>query len=115
MNQMPVISLNENDPNALGAALGGSFGRYGFAIVVDHGLDPALVSRAWELTKDLFDRDEAYKRRGYMAGIAGARGYTPFKTEVAKGALHHDLKEFWHVGRALPEGHSLSGSMPPNI
>jgi isopenicillin N synthase-like dioxygenase len=121
MNQMPVISLSADapdgasDPNALGAALGGSFGRYGFAIVVDHGLDPLLVRRAWELTKELFDRDDTYKRRGYKAGIAGARGYTPFGTEVAKGAVHRDLKEFWHVGRTLPEGHSLSGSMPPNI
>ncbi len=114
-NHMPAISLAHADPNELGAALGGSFQRYGFAIVTEHGLDPALVARAWELTRQLFDRDEAYKRRGYAAGIGGARGYTPFKTEIAKGADHHDLKEFWHVGRDLPAGHSLQGSMLANI
>jgi isopenicillin N synthase-like dioxygenase len=45
-----------------------------------------------------------------------ARAATPFKTEIAKGATRHDLKEFWHVGRDLPEGSPLAGpSMPPNI
>ena len=50
-----------------------------------------------------------------LAGGGGARGYTPFGTERAKGAHVHDLKEFWHIGQTLPEGHPLAGSMPPNI
>jgi isopenicillin N synthase-like dioxygenase len=99
MEQMPVISLAGGDPEALGQALGDSFKTYGFATVVDHGLDPALVAEAWSLTKELFDLPEAEKLKGYDARIAGQRGYTPFKTEIAKGAEHHDLKEFWHVGR----------------
>jgi isopenicillin N synthase-like dioxygenase len=45
------------------------------------------------------------------AGIkGGARGYIPFGVETAKGATHHDLKEFWHMGRDLPPGHR---SAPP--
>lgn len=115
MTVMPVISLETDNARALGQALGNSFKSYGFAIVTDHGLDASLVRRAWELTAELFARDEAYKRRGYRPGIAGARGYTPFKTEIAKGAAHHDLKEFWHVGRTLPAGHPLRSSMPDNI
>ena len=115
MTQMPVISLANSDAAALGTALGDSFKTYGFATVTDHGLDAALVKRAWELTAELFARDEAYKQRGYKDGIAGARGYTPFKTEIAKGAAHHDLKEFWHVGRALLADSPLRGSMPDNI
>jgi isopenicillin N synthase-like dioxygenase len=55
------------------------------------------------------------KRRWAIPGIGGARGYTPFRTEIAKGALVSDLKEFWHIGRDLPEGHPLAGSMPPNV
>jgi isopenicillin N synthase-like dioxygenase len=107
MEQMPVISLGLGDPEALGQALGDSFKTYGFATVVDHGLDPALVAKAWALTKELFSLPEAEKRKGYDAAIAGQRGYTPFKTEIAKGAEHHDLKEFWHVGR--------DGEVLPNI
>ena len=38
----------------------------------------------------------------------GARGYTAFGIETAKGATHHDLKEFWHVGRELPPGHPFN-------
>ncbi|MFN7324116.1 MAG: isopenicillin N synthase family dioxygenase, partial [Sphingomonadales bacterium] len=55
------------------------------------------------------------KRRGYDSAIAGQRGYTPFKTEIAKGADHHDLKEFWHVGRTMPVDHALAGQMLTNI
>lgn len=104
---MPVISLSQPDASALGQALGDSFKTYGFATVVDHGLDGALVAEAWGLTKTLFDLPEVEKRKGYDANIAGQRGYTPFKTEIAKGAAHHDLKEFWHVGR--------DGERLPNI
>jgi isopenicillin N synthase-like dioxygenase len=115
MNQMPIISLESDNADALGQALGNSFKTYGFAIITDHGLDTDLVARAWALTKELFAQSEEQKRRGYKVGIAGARGYTPFKTEIAKGAEHHDLKEFWHVGRSLVADHLLSDSMPPNI
>ena len=115
MNQMPVISLAQNDLDALGKALGDSFSSFGFAIVLDHGLDPALVRRGWELTAQLFAKDAAFKQAGYNANIAGARGYTPFKTEIAKGAAHHDLKEFWHIGRTLQADNPLRRSMPDNI
>lgn len=108
MTKMPVISLGLSDADALGQSLGDSFKTYGFATVVDHGLDPALVAKAWALTKELFDQPESEKRKGFDKAIAGQRGYTPFKTEIAKGADHHDLKEFWHVGRD-------SENMLPNI
>ena len=115
MTQMPVISLASVDADALGQQLGDSFKTYGFATVVDHGLDPALVAKAWALTKELFDQSEEQKREGFNAAIAGQRGYTPFKTEIAKGADHHDLKEFWHVGRDVSADSPLAGSMLPNI
>ena len=115
MTQMPVISLGQTDADALGQALGRSFKTYGFATVVDLGLDPALVAKAWSLTKELFDQPEAEKMKGFDRAIAGQRGYTPFKTEIAKGADHHDLKEFWHVGRDVASNSPLAGSMLPNI
>ena len=55
------------------------------------------------------------KRRCHIEGGAGQRGYTPFGIETAKGAAHHDLKEFWHVGRDLPEGHPYRAAMPQNV
>jgi isopenicillin N synthase-like dioxygenase len=115
MTQMPDISLNGSDANAIALALGDSFKTYGFAKVVDHGLDPGLVKEAWRLSKELFDQPEGVKRRGYDEAIAGQRGYTPFKTEIAKGADHHDLKEFWHVGRDNQPGSALHNIWPDSV
>ena len=115
LDTLPVLSL-ESPAGALSRDLGESFRSFGFAMVRDHGLDPALVACAWELTAEFFALPEAEKRRYHIAGQGGARGYTPFGTEIAKGAAVHDLKEFWHVGRDLPAGHPLAGpSMPGNI
>ena len=114
LDTLPVLSLADA-PDRLAQELGDSFKTFGFAMVRDHGLDPALVRRAWDLTAQFFALPEAEKRRYFIAGQGGARGYTPFGTEIAKGAKLHDLKEFWHVGRDLPPGHRLADSMPPNV
>ena len=114
LQTLPVLSLGDA-PETLAQDLGDSFRSFGFALVKDHGLDPALVTRAWALTAEYFALPEAEKRAYAVPGGSGARGYTPFGTEIAKGAALHDLKEFWHVGRDLPAGHKLAGSMPPNI
>ncbi|MFC3174811.1 isopenicillin N synthase family dioxygenase [Novosphingobium bradum] len=115
LDTLPVISLGD-DPGTLSARLGGSFRQFGFAMVRDHGIDAGLIAEAWRLTAQLFALPEAEKLGWFQPGQAGARGYTPFGREIAKGAQHSDLKEFWHVGRDLPEGHPLLGpSMPHNV
>ncbi|GAM07087.1 isopenicillin N synthase family dioxygenase [Novosphingobium sp. MBES04] len=111
---IPVLSL-EADRDDLPARIGESFRTFGFAMIRDHGIDQELIDRAWALTREFFALPEETKRAYHLAGKAGARGYTPFRTEVAKGATEKDLKEFWHVGRDLPEGSPLADSMPPNI
>lgn len=115
--QVPTLSLADQarDPQAFAAALGQSFERFGFAIVADHGVPQELIDRAWDETQQLFALPEEEKRGYFVEGAGGARGYTPFKTEIAKDAKHVDLKEFWHVGRELPEGHRFAGEMAPNI
>jgi isopenicillin N synthase-like dioxygenase len=114
LNTLPVLSLDD-DAARFSAEIGDSFRRFGFALVKDHGLDSALIARAWQLTAEFFALPEDEKHALFIPGQGGARGYTPFGTEIAKGAKRHDLKEFWHVGRDLPAGHPLSDSMPPNI
>ncbi|MFN3470183.1 MAG: isopenicillin N synthase family dioxygenase [Novosphingobium sp.] len=115
LETLPVISL-DGEPEALPRELGESFQTFGFAMVKDHGIDPALIARAWELTAAFFALPEAEKRQYFIEGQGGARGYTPFGTEIAKGAKLHDLKEFWHVGRDLPADHPLAAlSMFPNV
>src|SRR5258706_16040406 len=86
--QVPALSLNDEaaDPNAFAAALGGSFERFGFAVIADHGIPGDLIDRAWAETRELFDLPEEEKRGYHIPGGGGARGYTPFKTEIAKNA-----------------------------
>ncbi|MFT4026853.1 MAG: 2-oxoglutarate and iron-dependent oxygenase domain-containing protein [Novosphingobium sp.] len=100
--QLTVLSLAD-DPARFAAGIGASFREYGFAVVGDHGIDSGLIAKAWRLTAEFFALPEAEKRRYVVAGAGGARGYTPFGIEIAKGAEAHDLKEFWHVGREPPE------------
>jgi isopenicillin N synthase-like dioxygenase len=111
---LPVLSLAD-DKASFSQEIGDSFKTFGFAMVRDHGIDQGLIDRAWKLTEEFFALPENTKRAYFDAHIAGARGYTPFKTEIAKGAKAHDLKEFWHVGRDVAEDSPLRASMPPNI
>ncbi len=95
--------------------LGCSFEEFGFAIVRDHVIDADLIARAWADSRALFALPEAVKLKYSIPGQGGARGYTPFGTERAKGAQVHDLKEFWHVGRTLAAGDPLAAFMPANV
>lgn len=115
LTTLPVLSLAD-EPARFSQQIGDSFKTFGFALVRDHGIDQGLIDTAWRLTGEFFALPDAEKRRYFVEGGAGARGYTPFGTEIAKGAKLHDLKEFWHVGRDLPAGHRLAdASMPPNV
>jgi len=111
------VSLNASSTDAEGFAkeIGESFERYGFAVIADHGIPADLIARAEEKARAFFALPEEVKRGYHLAGGGGARGYTPFGIETAKGATAHDLKEFWHVGRELPEGHRFSDVMAANL
>lgn len=114
LTSLPVLSLAD-DPASFSRAIGDSFKTFGFAMVKDHGIDAGLIDRAWDLTEAFFALPVEEKLKYHDAAIAGARGYTPFGVEIAKDAKAHDLKEFWHIGRDLPEGSPLADSMPPNF
>jgi len=115
LDKVAVLSMKDGVTPAFATALGQSFERFGFAMVRDHGLDPGLVGQGWALAKAFFALPEAVKGRYIVAGGAGQRGYTPFGREIAKDATTTDLKEFWHVGRDLAEGHDCAARMPANL
>ncbi|WP_380873387.1 flavonol synthase [Sphingomonas sp. DBB INV C78] len=115
MSLSTAVSLASLDPAELAEALGHSFETYGFAIVADHGVDPALIARADAAARAFFALPDAVKRHYHVPGTGGARGYTPFGVETAKDAIQSDLKEFWHVGRELPAGHPFAQFMLPNL
>ena len=105
----------DKDPQGFAQEIGRSFVDYGFAVIRDHGIPQELIDRAEEKSKQFFALPEEVKRKYHIEGGGGARGYTPFGIETAKGMKAHDLKEFWHVGRELPAGHKFESSMSPNI
>jgi isopenicillin N synthase-like dioxygenase len=109
------LAQASSHPDGFAADFGASFEQFGFAVIEDHGIDAALISRAWKLTEAFFALPVAAKRAYLIAGGGGQRGYTAFGTEIAKDADKHDLKEFWHVGRDLPPGHPFRDHMPDNI
>ncbi len=111
------VSLADADrePDAFAEKLGRSFEEYGFAVIADHGIPDALIRDAEDKAKAFFALPEEVKRKYHIPGGGGARGYTPFGIETAKGAQAHDLKEFWHVGRELAPGHPFRGHMGDNI
>ncbi|HEY6917202.1 MAG TPA: 2-oxoglutarate and iron-dependent oxygenase domain-containing protein [Allosphingosinicella sp.] len=109
------LTASDTDPEGFARELGQSFERYGFAIIADHGIPADLIARAEAKAKAFFALPEEVKRSYHVAGGGGARGYTPFGIETAKGATEHDLKEFWHIGRELAEGHPFRAVMADNI
>lgn len=114
MSDIATVSLAQ-PLETIAKELGNSFEEYGFAVIRDHGIAQDLIERAEALSKKFFALPEETKNTYKIEGGGGARGYTPFGIEKAKDAEVFDLKEFWHVGRELPEGHTLSKYMQPNV
>ncbi len=115
--EIASVSLRDSDrdPENFAERIGRSFEDFGFAIIADHGISDSLIRRAEDKAKAFFALPDEVKRRYHVAGGGGARGYTPFGIETAKGHKAHDLKEFWHVGRDLAPGHPFRSHMPDNV
>ncbi len=121
MNQtrIPTFDISRfDDPaqrEAFVAELGAAYREWGFAGVRGHGIPQAQVARSYDVFQRLFALPDEVKRKYHVAGGGGARGYTPFGIETAKGAQHFDLKEFWHVGREIPRDSRYADAMPANV
>lgn len=106
MSGVPTLDIRrwDDDRAAFVAELGAAYREYGFCGIRKHGIDPALIDAAYAAFAAFFALPDAVKRR-YIVGTGGTRGLTPLKRETAKGAVHPDLKEFWHIGREQgPQG-----------
>ena len=116
MSRFEPISYNlwKQDPKAFAERLGQSFRETGFAVISDHPIDQSVIDAGVSAGKTFFALPDEAKRGYFIPGGGGQRAYTPFATEVAKGAKAKDLKEFWHVGRELPRDHRYAGLMGAN-
>lgn len=118
---IPVVDLNDftkgskQSKDKFVATVGDALVDIGFFAVENHGVDAGLIDTAYGAMTRFFDLTEAQKRAYEVKGLKGQRGFTSFGKEHAKDSDAPDLKEFWHVGRELPAGHSLTSVYPANI
>lgn len=119
MTDLPLapipLSLVETDLPEAARRLGDSFAGTGFAVVDGHGIATDLIENALSEMRAFFARPVEEKMAAHVPGQGGARGYTPFGIETAKDSDLFDLKEFYHIGRELPEGHRYRPFMPENV
>lgn len=108
------VALYENNFDSFVQTLGEGYEGNGFVALTNHGIPAEDIHNALDITAQLFDLPEDVKKKYHQEGGGGARGYTPFGTEIAKDAEHVDLKEFWHVGREL-EGPQTDSALLPNV
>lgn len=88
---------------------------YGFIILTDHTVQDSVIKNGYKAVEEFFALPEEKKKEYVCEKGGGQRGYTPFGTEHAKDNPHKDLKEFWHVGREVPEDHKFNKYYPRNV
>ena len=116
-SRIPTLDIRrfEGDRDAFVAELGAAYREWGFAGIRGHGIPAGQIDAAYDVFQRFFALPDEVKRKYHVPGGGGARGYTPFGVETAKGATHFDLKEFWHVGREIPRDSRYADVMPPNL
>ncbi|MBX3018222.1 MAG: isopenicillin N synthase family oxygenase [Bdellovibrionaceae bacterium] len=120
MRQVPVLSLKaftdgaDNERRRFIEQLYSGIKDYGFIILKDHDVSSSLLRQGYDILERFYAQPTEIKKK-YAGVHGGQRGYTPFGTEHAKNAAVMDLKEFWHVGREVPEGHNLAKYYPNNV
>jgi len=117
---IPTIDLSDytagsaTERDRLVETLGQGLREFGFLNVEGHRIDPALIRSAYDAWRRFFALPEEVKAR-YSGVEGGARGFTPFGVEHAKGRTTPDLKEFWHVGQDDPPPGVGADVYPPNV
>jgi len=115
--RIPTLDIRrfDTDREAFVAELGAAYREWGFAGINGHGIPQSSIDAVYEAFKAFFALPEETKMKYHVPGSGGARGYTPFGVETAKGSKHFDLKEFWHIGREVPDDFPHRDVMPPNL
>lgn len=118
--KIPVLNLHDYmhgdaaQKAAFVKAWGDGLKHLGFVAIENHGMDPAVIKRCYELFAEFFSLPQEVKDQ-YGKTHGGQRGYTSFGKEHAKDSKVGDLKEFWHTGRPMPADHPYKGRYPENV
>jgi len=117
MKNVPTLDIRrfDSDRDAFVAELGAAYRQFGFCCISGHGIPAELIDGAYDAFRRFFALPTETKMKYHLVGAGGARGYTPFKVETAKGSDYADLKEFWHIGREIPRDSAFAEVMSPNV
>jgi isopenicillin N synthase-like dioxygenase len=117
MQHVPTLDIRryDSDRDAYVAELGAAYREFGFCCISGHGIARELIDGSYDAFQRFFALPAEAKLKYHIPGSGGARGYTPFKVETAKGSQYADLKEFWHIGREIPRDSKFADVMPPNV
>ncbi|MDX3775692.1 2-oxoglutarate and iron-dependent oxygenase domain-containing protein [Chromatiaceae bacterium AAb-1] len=108
------ITCFETDKAAFVQEIGAAYTEFGFCGISNHGIPDQVIADAYTVLKAFFALPADVKKKYFLDGKGGARGYTGIGVEKAKDSNHPDLKEFWHVGREF-DGQAPHPSLYPNV
>lgn len=116
---IPVVDLRQfDDPSGRDAFVkkyGDALRELGFVAIEGYGIDDALFAQSYDVFRRFFALPEDVKKKYEVPETGRARGYTSFGVEHAKDNAKPDLKEFFHVGRALPPEDPFASRLVPNV
>ena len=87
-------------------AIGEAYHNIGFIAVKNHSFADDLQNNLYKSIKDFFALPQNIKEKYDGIKSHGQRGYTGKMREHAAGRKIGDLKEFYHIGRYLPNNES---------
>ncbi len=118
---IPVVNLDHFTTNSefsqqvFVSTLGKTLESIGFAPVLNSGVDVGLIDSAYRVAREFFELPAEVKHRYEDPQDRRMRGFISFGREHLRHCPTPDLKEFYHVGRELPQDHALASAYPPNL
>lgn len=97
-----AVGSRDTDPEGFTRDFDASFERHGWAVVPDHGVDPALVTRASTMFEAFCNEPASYKSRFHHPGSGTGDGYARCSLSDDPGG--DAFGDRWQVGRALALG-----------
>jgi len=111
---IPVVDLrdyaDESKREGFVKRFGQALEELGFVALEGYGIDQSLFDDTYTVFRRFFALEEGTKQLYERAETGRRRGYTSFGVEHAKDNAKPDLKEFFHLGRDEHDGR-----MPENV
>ena len=82
--------------------LGEIYSEIGFVAIKNHGFSQDVQKNIYKVIEQFFSLPDSVKQKYDGSSFGGQRGYTGKGKEHAAGRNTGDLKEFYHIGKHLP-------------